>query len=269
MQKYLRNFFEKYIYLADMKITPSEYAKKAQNMLLAGIAPAVILAIVALLIRTGHLAVPIQDPIGLSQTMLIISLFPVLITVIWVFEPVFKASEHMRQVERELPYISALLSIYAAGGKPPHTALQSALNKLDLFPATSRMVKRINKLKTLFVLDDTDAIEAEGRLVTSQLVSDVLFSVAGAERREADIHAVLGDKMKSMFMSLKEKYKSLSNQMKIIGDIILIFYGVMPLTLYVVFVLFANPQVQLQSYFYSLIVNPLISIALIYLTDAH
>ena len=261
------SFFSKYIYLSDMRVLPEEYARKALKLFLTGIILFVAIATISLLIKFNYVAVPFEDSETLAMVLLVFAAMPLIGISFYIFEPVFKTIDHMRGVERELPFVIALLSIYSAANIAPSRALGLIEKHKDMFPEMSKVVRRIEKLKTLFVLEDTDAIEEEGRRVTSQILSDLLLTAASAERRGGDIYAIFKDKMKTMFEILREQYKSLVDRMKTIGDLVLIFYGVLPLTLYVMFALFASREVVIQSMFYSFIANPLLGASLVFLID--
>ncbi|MCC6050012.1 MAG: hypothetical protein LM580_04865 [Thermofilum sp.] len=91
-----------------------------------------------------------------------------------------------------------------------------------------KIVRRIERVRMLYVVDELEAMEVEGRRVTSPLISDLLLSSTSIERRGGDIYAVLRDKMRSVFNSVWESYKSLRDKMKLVGDVILTVYGVLP-----------------------------------------
>jgi len=270
----LSEFFEKYLYLSEVKITPREYTKMFITRNLIGLIASLGIFIFVHLLNIGLIPNINIETIfkaeyssNIITLLYLISITPIVVTLLITLSPVLEAMEHVSQAEREMPYFTALLTIFASAGLPPHVALERIEEKVSLFPAISRIAKRIKKLKLLFIMDDIGAIETEGRRFPSPLVSDVLLSLAAAERGGGDIYAIFRDKMKSAFTYLKEKYKSLADQMKMIGDVILVFYGILPLTLYVMFALFASENVVIQSYMYSLIANPLMAGVLVLIID--
>lgn len=262
----LEDFLAKYIYLADIRKTPEQFVSESlKNLAIAAVASTTLSCLIAAFML--GLAPPIM-PTQVIQNIAFLIPVPVIIALLMVFEPYFKAQEHMRGAERELLYVTTLLTTYAANGLPPHVAFQRLKKYSDLFPEMTKIVNRIDRIKTLFIVDEIEAMETEGRKVTSSFISDLLLSAASLERRGGDMYSAMRDKMRSIFMEIKEKYKSLADRMKIVGDTILIFYGVMPLTLYTMFALFASEDMTLQSIFYSFVVNPLVGVALVYLIDA-
>jgi hypothetical protein len=265
MRARLEKFFEKYIYLSGIKKTPKEYIDEILQNLLVLSAASVILASLGALLALELIPSPI--PPEQAHLLLYIAPMPLAASVFLSLEPYFKAQEHMKGAEREMLYVMALLTTYSASGMPPHLAFERIKGYEELFPETAKIVKRMEKVKTLYVVDELEAMEVEGRKATSPLISDLLLSSASIERRGGDIYAVLRDKMKSVFNAVQESYKSLADKMKLIGDIILTVYGVLPLTLYTMFAMFASEDMAFQSMIYSYLVNPLMGVALVFLAD--
>jgi len=266
----LSAFFERYIYISGLNYTPREYADIFIKRMIAAMAAILVLLISSLLLKFSPFLLTNLPP-NLSKDLpniLMIMAFIVLGGIFFAsLEPVFKALEIVGQTEREMPYVASLLTIYASAGIPPHLALSRIGEKADLFPGTHLLVRRIQKLRSLFVLDELDAIEAEARKIPSTVVSDILFSAAGAERGGGSIYIVFKDKMKSFFAELKERYKKLGEQMKLIGDIILIFFGVLPMTMYTMFTLFASPGIVSIAFLFSFIIVPFIGAVLSMIVD--
>jgi len=261
----LEKFYERYIYLSGIKKTPKEYVDEVlQNLLVLGAATAVLALVgVALALEL----VPSPIPPDQAQLLLYLAPVPLVVGVFLSLDPYFKAQEHMRGAERELLYVMALLTTYAANGVPPHVAFERLKEYEELFPETVKIVRRMERVRLLYVVDELEAMEVEGRRVTSPLISDLLLSSASIERRGGDIYAVLRDKMRSVFNSVRESYKSLGDKMKLVGDVILTVYGVLPLTLYTMFAMFASEEMAFQSSVYSYVVNPLMGAALVFLAD--
>lgn len=263
----LINFLEKYIYLSGIKKTPKEFLREATYNLLALAAASCILAVVIALLTLN--VVPSPVPPETLQYFAYLAPLPLIVGIFLFFEPYFRALEHMRGAERELPYVSALMTTYAANGIMPHVALERIRTRhRDLFVHFSKLAERIMLIRSLFVTDEIEAMEVEGRRVVSPVLTDLLLSCASVERRGGDIYVILREKMRSIFHGLRENYKSLANRLSFIGDVLLVFYGVMPLMMYTMFALFASEQLAYQAIFYSLIVNPLLGVALVYLIES-
>ncbi|MEM4488463.1 MAG: type II secretion system F family protein [Desulfurococcaceae archaeon] len=264
--KFLEDFLEKYIYLSGIRKTPKEFVREALNNFLLLAAASATLSLVVAVFSLGIL----EPIIPLEQLRYLAYLIPapLIIGLFLLFEPYFRAAEHMRGAERELLYVMALLTTYAANGVAPHIAIDRLRMKYkELFTEFSKIAERISRIRVLFVVDELEAMEFEGRRVSSQLISDLLLSSASIERRGGDIYAVLREKMRSIFNAVRENYKTLSSRMSFVADVILIAYGVLPMMLYTMFALFASEELALQSIFYSFFVNPLIGLALVYLID--
>jgi len=266
LERKLEKAFEKYIYISQIGLSPKEFAKKVSEIVLADIVAAAVFIFLLVALRLKIISVP--APPELVFSVITYAAFIIaLVSVLTIMDPVLKTYEHLSMCKEELPYVSALLTVYAAAGVPPHKALERIGEKKELFPGFSRLVRRIKKIKKLYILDDLEAIESEARIIPSLEVSDILFSAAGAERGGGDIYAVFRDKMKSAFSFLRESYKALADKMKFVADLILTLYGVLPLTLYIMLAMFARGDVVAQANMYTYVVNPLIFIAMVLIVD--
>jgi flagellar protein FlaJ len=265
MRAKLERFLENYIYLSGIKKTPKAYVDEfLRNLFILSMATVILLGSGILLLLE---LLPISVAPEQAYLFLLLSPLPLVAAIFLLLEPYLQARKHMSGAEREMLYVMSLLTTYAANGVSPHVALERLKDYQELFPETTKIIKRIEKIKMLYVVDDLEAMEFEGRKVTSSLISDLLLSSASIERRGGDIYSVLRDKMKSIFNAVRESYKTLADKMQLIGDVILIVYGVLPLTLYTMFAMYASEDSAFQSMLYSYIVNPLMGIVLILLVD--
>jgi len=230
MRAKLERFLENYIYLSGIKKTPKAYVDEfLRNLFILSMATVILLGSGILLLLE---LLPISVTTEQAYLFLLLSPLPLVAAIFLLLEPYLQARKHMSGAEREMLYVMSLLTTYAANGVPPHVALERLKDYQELFPETTKIIKRIEKIKMLYVVDDLEAMEFEGRKATSSLISDLLLSSTSIERRGGDIYSVLRDKMKSIFNAVRESYKTLADKMQLIGDVILIVYGVLPLTLY-------------------------------------
>ncbi|MBS7648302.1 type II secretion system F family protein [Candidatus Bathyarchaeota archaeon] len=190
------------------------------------------------------------------------------ITFILSIEPVFKGYTELKQVEKELPFTSALLTLYGVAGLPPSSAIGKLAAFSDIFPASGRMSKRIEKLRQLYALDEWTAVKKEAEIMGSEAIQDFIFSIIGTVRSGVDLYIMLRDKMKSSFMILRESYVRLSETMKTMADVILVLFGVLPMILFTLYSMFATRESLLQIRAYSYIVIPLLTVAILLIIDA-
>lgn len=266
MKKKLENIFEKYIYLSGLGKRPGEFIDEALQNLLLCIIASIALGIVYLLISLGLFPLPVHE--SSFQNILFLIPVPTVVGLLLMLDPYIRAQQHMKGAEKELLYVMALVTTYAANGVAPHIAINRLRRYRDLFKEFSKIVDRIEKIRLFFVVDEIEAMEVEGRRVISPLIADLLLSAASIERRGGDIYTLFREKMRSVFYSVREEYKSLADKMKFIGDVILMAYGMLPLMLYTMFALFASENLALQASFYSFLLNPLIGILLVFLIDS-
>jgi len=252
--KALGGFLSKYIYISELGVKPEEYAKKAYTILAATAGFTAFMAFFSIFM----LKIPMMAVVGL---------IPLVGGLYITFRPVIKAKSFESQCEREAPYVAALLTSYAAVGVPPHVSLRTIPDKRDLFPAFTKLVKRIERVQQLLVRDVLEAIEYEADKLDNLALKDLLQAAVGAERGGGGMFTVLKDKMRSLFNDLREKYKGLGDQMKVIGDILLVFFGVLPLLMYTMLAVFASAQAVETSTMFTYLVTPMLLFALGMLID--
>ncbi len=249
----LARMLRHYIYLAGIKKEPRSFVEERMRIVFA------CLGATAALAALGSLS-------G-NRVIMIVSPLPLVIGLVNLFSPYFAAMSHVRGLERELDVVASHLVIYSAVGKPPHEALYRVGEKSYLAPNTAKLVSRIKKMKLVKLVDDLDAIEEEARQIKSNVVQNMLYAIVGSERGGGGMYATFKDFMKSAFLELRERYKRLDDFMKFIGDVIIIFFGVLPMMIYVMFSLFASEQGIMQSLLFSLLVTPLVFLALVLIID--
>jgi flagellar protein FlaJ len=254
------------LYLAQSGITPEDFKKLVlKNMAISfALFLPLFLSSILLLFRL----VPIRLPDVIPISLLVVSFVPLVASVILSFKPLLDGYIEIKQIERELPFVSAVLTLYAVSGMPPHVALNRFSTFQEVFPSTARMATRIEKLKQLFVLDDFAAIKKEAEIIGSDSVQDVLLSAIGTTRTGADLYVILRDKMRSSFTMLKESFVRLSETMKTMADVILILFGILPMMLFTMFSMFYSDTTLAQLRVYSFFFNPLMGIVVIAMVDS-
>lgn len=251
----LERFLANYIYLSGINVLPSSYAKKVLNLLIASAALSGFLIYFSLVV----VGVP---------AFVIIGVMPLAYSVYLLFRPIVKARALESGCIRELPYVAALMTSYAAVGIPPHRSMAVAGMKERLFPYFSKLVKRIETVRMVAVKDVLETIEEEADKLNSLTLKDYLQSAVGAERGGGGMYNVLKDKMRSLFNDLKEKYKALGDQLKLFGDLLLVFFGVLPLLLYTMLTVFASDMAIDTSRTFTFIITPMLVLVLGLMIDS-
>ncbi|MEM2545720.1 MAG: hypothetical protein QXJ49_05960, partial [Nitrososphaerota archaeon] len=243
-----------YIYLSGIPTTPRDYIRRVFNLLVAS---AVVTAVVT------YLALAVAR----VPAMLIVGVMPLAYSLYLLFRPMVKARSFESQCMRELPYVAAFMTSYAAVGIPPHRSMASVSLKERIFPAFARLVKRMEAVRMITVKDPLETIEEEADKISSLPLKDFLQSAVGAERGGGGMYNVLKDKMRSLFNELKERYKALGDQLKLFGDLLLVFFGVLPLLLYTMLTVFASDMAITTSRLFTFMVTPLLVVTLAVMID--
>jgi flagellar protein FlaJ len=258
---------EKYLYLGQTGVTPDKFKKEFLTNMSVAFSFSFLLFLVSLLFKTHIFPIPIPDE-TIFDILMWAAPFPSIVALILSVEPLLKGYNELKQVEKELPFASALLTLYGVAGLPPSSAVGKLSSFSDIFPASSRMSKRIEKLRQLYALDEWTAVKKEAEIMGSEAVQDFIFSIMGTVRSGVDLYIMLRDKMKSSFMVLKESYVRLSETMKTMADVILVLFGVLPMVLFTLYSMFATPESLLQIRIYSYALVPLLTMIIIWIIDS-
>jgi flagellar protein FlaJ len=250
----LEKALSNYIYVSGLRVHPTQYVKRVLTMLIASAAVTAFLLYFSFFIA----GVP---------AFAIIGVMPLSYSLYLMFRPVVKARSFESQCMRELPYVAAFMTSYAAVGVPPHRSMAAVGMKEKIFPAFSSLVKRMETTRMLTVKDPLEAIEDEADKISSLSLKDYLQSAVSAERGGGGMYNVLKDKMRSLFNDLKERYKALGDQLKLYGDLLLVFFGVLPLLLYTMLTVFASDAAISTSQLFTFMVTPLLVVTLMMLID--
>jgi flagellar protein FlaJ len=243
-----------YIYLSGIPTTPRDYVRRAFNLLIASAVVTGVITYFALVVA--------QVP-----AMVIVGVMPFAYSLYLLFRPVVKAKSFESQCMRELPYVAAFMTSYAAVGIPPHRSMNAVGLKERIFPAFARLVRRMEAVRMITVKDPLETVEEEADKISTLPLKDFLQSAVGAERGGGGMYNVLKDKMRSLFNELKERYKALGDQLKLFGDLLLVFFGVLPLLLYTMLTVFASDMAITTSRLFTFMITPLLVVMLAIMID--
>jgi len=258
---------EKYLYLAQIGISPNKFKKTFLINVLVAFSLSMLLFIVSLLFKIHIIPISLSDE-TIFDVLLCFSPIPLIASFIFSINPLLKGYNELKQVEEELPFTSALLALYSVAGLPPSIAIERLKYFTETFPASSRMSKRIEKLRQLYALDEWAAIKKEAEIIGSEKIQDFIFSMIGTIRSGVDLYIMLKDKMKSYFTILKESYINLAEKMKAMADVILVLFGVLPMVLFTLYSMFASQESFLQIQLYSYFLIPLLTIIIIWIINS-
>jgi flagellar protein FlaJ len=257
---------ERYLYLGQTGVTPDKFKKEFLTNMSIAFSFSFLLLLVSFLFKTHVLPILMPDE-TIFDILIWAAPFPSIVAFILSIEPLLKGYNELKQVEKELPFTSALLTLYGVAGLPPSSAINKLSSFSDIFPASSRMSKRIEKLRQLYALDEWTAVKKEAEIMGSEAVQDFIFSIIGTVRSGVDLYIMLRDKMKSYFTVLKESYVRLSETMKTMADVILVLFGVLPMVLFTLYSMFATPESLFQIRIYSYVLIPLLTAIILIIID--
>ena len=212
-----------------VRIYPETYVALMFLSALLTLPVSVIGAILALM--TGFLPLLILVPVPLF----VIMGFMVL--------PKSKASDRSSNLEREMPFAAAYISVMASGGIAPYTSFKR-LSKVDLMPAMRKEACDIMKDVEVFGVDPLSALEGAAKKTPLDTFKDFLGGYTSTVIIGGDIGHFLERKAEDIFKSRALRVKAAAERLGMLLETFIIVMVMMSLCFYI---LFAVQQIQIGS----------------------
>jgi flagellar protein FlaJ len=189
--------------------------------------PISVLGIVMVLV-TGFIPLLILVPIPLF----VIGAFLVL--------PMSQASDRSSNLEREMPFAAAYISVMASGGIAPYTSFKR-LSEVDLMPAMRKEASDIMKDVEVFGVDPLSALEGAAKKTPLDIFKDFLGGYASTVIIGGDIGHFLERKAEDIFKTRALRVKAAAERLGMLLETFIIVMVMMSLCFYI---LFAVQQIQ-------------------------
>ena len=205
--------------------------------------------------------------------LLILVPIPLFAVAGFLFMPSSNASDRAANLEREIPFAAAYISVMASGGIAPYTSFKR-LSEVDLMPAMRKEARDVMKDVEVFGVDPLSALESAAKKNPLDIFKDFLSGYASTVIIGGDIGHFLERKAEDIFKARASRVKAAAERLGMLLETFIIVMVMMSLCFYI---LFAVQQIQggtstgtnLSMYtgilMYTYLFTPLLSVVFVYL----
>jgi flagellar protein FlaJ len=208
--------------------------------------------------------------------LLILVPLPLFVIAGFLVVPMNNAGDRASNLEREMPFAAAYISVMASGGIAPYTSFKR-LSEVRLMPAMSLEARDIMKDVEVFGVDPLTALEAAAKKSPLDIFKDFLGGYASTVIIGGDIGHFLERKAEDIFKTRALRVKAAAERLGMLLETFIIVMVMMSLCFYI---LFAVQQIQSGTsassdasmysgiLMYTYIFTPLLSLMFIYLAHS-
>lgn len=219
---FLRHVFEfkSYLERAKIKIYPETYV--SMMFFLAALTLPVSAACIVILLLYGFMPIVFLVPI------------PFYVMIGFLIMPISRASERASNLEREMPFAAAYISVMASGGIAPYTSFKR-LSEVEMMPAMSGEAREIIKDVEIFGIDPLSAIENASKKNPLDVFKDFLAGYASTVVIGGDIGHFLERKAEDIFKTRALRVKAAAERLGMLLETFIIVMVLMSLCFYILF----------------------------------
>jgi flagellar protein FlaJ len=166
--------------------------------------------------------------------LLVLVPFPLFIIVAFVLYPKSKASDRASNLDQEMPFAAAYISVMSSGGIAPYTSFKR-LSKVELMPAMRVESLEIIKDVEIFGVDPLSALEAAAKKTPLDSFKDFLGGYASTVIIGGDIVHFLERKAEDIFKLRALKVKAAAERLGMLLETFIIVMVMMSLCFYILF----------------------------------
>ena len=249
--------FKKYLERARIKIYPETYV----SLML-------FLAVITIPVSVASLAI-----LYLFAFIPIIFLVPLPFYVVagFLLIPMSRASDRASNLEREMPFASAYISVMASGGIAPYTSFKR-LSEVELMPAMKSEAREIIKDVEVFGIDPLTALGIAAKRNPLDMFKDFISGYASTVIIGGDIGHYLERKAEDIFKARALRVKAAAERLGMLLETFIIVMVMMSLCFYILFSVDAIYSVGVSIYsgiiLYTYLFTPILSMMFIYLAHS-
>ena len=221
-------------------------------------------------------------PITVISTMLLIFYgflpilflvpFPFYIIVGFLLTPLSKAGDRATNLEREMPFASAYVSVMASGGIAPYNSFKR-LSEVQLMPAMQSEAREIIKDVEIFGVDPLTALEQAAKKNPLDIFKDFLSGYASTVIIGGDIGHFLERKAEDIFRTRALRVKAAAERLGMLLETFIIVMVMMSLCFYILFAVneiqpTAGTSMMSGIILYTYLFTPMLSLMFIYLAHS-
>lgn len=198
--------------------------------------------------------------------------FPAYVMIGFLLIPMSRAGERASNLEREMPFVSAYISVMASGGIAPYTSFKR-LSEIELMPAMKSEARELIKDVEIFGIDPLTAIENAARKNPLDIYKDFLAGYSSTVIIGGDIGHFLERKAEDIFKARSLRVKAAAERLGMLLETFIIVMVMMSLCFYIMFSvesIFSSGSTSLGSglILYTYLFTPLLSVMFIYLAHS-
>ncbi|MDI6690910.1 MAG: type II secretion system F family protein [Candidatus Bathyarchaeota archaeon] len=249
--------FKDYLERAKIKIYPQTYV-------------ALMFFIAVLTLPISIVSIAILYLYGLIPIIFLVPL-PFYVMIIFLLIPISRAGERASNLEREMPFAAAYISVMASGGIAPYTSFKR-LAEVELMPAMRSEAREIIKDVEIFGIDPLSAIENAAKKNPLDVFKDFLSGYASTVIIGGDIGHFLERKAEDIFKTRALRVKAAAERLGMLLETFIIVMVLMSLCFYILFSVESIYSVGISMYsgiiLYTYLFTPMLSFMFIYLAHS-
>lgn len=258
---FLKNVFEfkGYLERAKIKIYPETYV--SLMFFTAALTLPITIISVVLLSLYGFMPLVVLVP------------FPAYVMIGFLLIPMSRASERASNLEREMPFATAYISVMASGGIAPYTSFKR-LAQVELMPAMKVEAREIIKNVEIFGIDPLTALQNAAKKNPLDIFKDFLSGYSSTVIIGGDIGHFLERKAEDIFKARALRVKAAAERLGMLLETFIIVNVMMSLCFYIMFSV-QNIGVGGGSggdvttiLLYTFVLSPLLSMMFVYLAHS-
>ncbi|MCJ7424427.1 type II secretion system F family protein [Candidatus Bathyarchaeota archaeon] len=182
--------------------------------------------------------------------------------------PMSRAGERASNLEREVPFATAYISVMASGGISPYTSFKR-LSEIDLMPAVQVEARDITKDVEIFGTDPLTAIGNAAKRNPLDIFKDFLSGYASTVIIGGDISHFLERKSEDIFRIRAMRVKAAAERLGMLLETFIIVMVLMSLCFYILFSVDSlySTGISMSSsiILYTYLLMPMLSLMFIYM----
>jgi len=193
---------------------------------------------------------------------------PVYVMIGFMIWPSMNAGGRKGALEREMPFVSAYVTVMATGGISPYMSIKR-LSKVDLMPAMQKESREILRDVEIFGIDPLSALEKVAETHPLDVYKDFISGYASTVITGGDISHFLETKTHDIFKARSMRIKAAAERLGMLLESFIIVMVLMSLCFYILFSVDAIYSTGISMYstmiLYTYFFAPLLSILFIYI----
>ncbi len=249
--------FKDYLERAKIKIYPETYV--SLMFLLAALTLPFSVAAIVIVAIYGFLPILFLVPL------------PFYVMIGFLVIPISRASDRASNLEREMPFAAAYISVMASGGIAPYTSFKR-LSAVELMPAMRSEAREIIKDVEIFGIDPLSAVEIAAKKNPLDVYKDFLAGYASTVIIGGDIGHFLERKAEDIFKTRAMRVKAAAERLGMLLETFIIVMVLMSLCFYILFSVESIYSVGMGLssgiILYTYLFTPMLSMMFIYLAHS-